>query len=195
MKRVLFPGLLLGVLVLLLGIGAVACGDDDDDDDGGGGAATSTQGGDGATTLGAYLREVNDIQEGVSEATDVIGEQSQEAFSDPPKARQSLSAAIDVADSAVTALKALNPPDEAISEHEALIAAGENLVAVAETLSGELQNLQPGPAFDTWAEDAQAPGSDLSNAIDEMVSACDALESVSKEFKTGVDLACPAPNS
>ncbi len=192
MKRIRFPLVLFAASALLLGIGAVACGDDDDDGNDGG-TATSTGG--GTTTLGAYLKDVNDVQEGVSTATDVIGEQSDTAFSDPAKARQSLSAAIDVADSAVTALKALDPPDEAKSEHEALIAAGENLVKVAQKLSDELQGMQPGAAFDTLAKDAQAPGSELSAAIDKMVSACEAMQSVSEEYKTSVSLSCPARNS
>jgi hypothetical protein len=85
----------LQALALLLGIGVVACGDDDDDD---GGAATSTGDGNGASTLGVYLRDVNEVQEGVSEATDSIGE---EVWGDPARARQSLSAAIDVAESSV----------------------------------------------------------------------------------------------
>jgi hypothetical protein len=190
MKRILFPAILIATLALLLGIGVVACGDDDDDDDGG--TATSTAAGDGATSLGAYLREVNDIQEGVSEATDSIGE---EVWDDPPRARQALSAAIDVAESAVTALEALNPPDEAVSAHQGLISAGDNLVAVATDYYDQLQDLQAGPAFDTFAEDAQASDSELSQALDEMVTACASMEEVSTENRAGVDLACPAPRS
>ena len=191
MKRFRFPLLLIAASVLLVGMAAVACGDDDDDD-GDDGGATATGDGNGSVTLGAYLKDVNDIQEGVSTATDNIGE---EVFSDPARARQALSAAIDVADSAATALQALDVPDEAVSEHERLIAAGENLVTVAESVSDEMQGMEPGAEFDAFAEDVQAPGSELSDALDEMVAACEAMEALSDEYKTGVDLACPAPRS
>ena len=180
--------LLIAASALLLGIGAVACGDDDDDDGGNGGSPTS-----GSVSAGAYLREVNDIQEGVSTATDAIGEQSDQAFSDPAKARQSLSAAVDVADSAVTALKALDVPSDVSAEHARLIAAGQKLVTVATGLIAQLQGMQPGPAFDTLSANAQADDSQLSKAIDEMVNACKGLQLWSEENKTGVDLACPAP--
>lgn len=194
MKRILFP-LLLIMVSALLGMGAVACGDDDDDDDDGGGAATATGNGGGATTLGVYLRELNEIQEGVTEATDAIGEQADQAFSDPARARQSLSAAIDVAESAVTSLEDLNPPDEAVSAHEALIEAGNNLATVSQDYQDQLQGMQPGPAFDTFADDALADDSELSQAIDGMIDACNAMEEVSTENNAGVDLACPAPRS
>lgn len=192
MKRFRFPLLLIAASALLLGIGAVACGDDDDDDGDDGGTATATGEGNGSVSIGAYLNNVNDIQEGVSTATNNIGD---EVFSDPARARQAMSAAIDVADSAATALGALDVPDEFVSEHERLIAAGENLVAVAQDVSDQMQGMTPGSEFDAFAEDVQAPGSELSDALEEMVAACDAMEALSDELKTGVDLACPAPRS
>jgi hypothetical protein len=97
--------LLIAASVVLLGIGAVACGDDDDDDDDGG-PATATGSG---NELVDYLTKVNDIENSITTATNAIGEQSEEAFSDPAKARQALSAAVDAAESAVTALNALDP--------------------------------------------------------------------------------------
>lgn len=192
MKRFRFPLLLIAASVLLLGMVAVACGDDDDDDGDDGGSATATGDGNGSVALGAYLKDVNDIQEDVSTATDSIGE---EAFSDPARARQALSAAIDVAESAATALGALDVAPEATSEHERLITAGENLAAVAQSVSDEMQGMEPGAEFDAFAEDVQAPGSELSDALDEMVAACEAMEALSEEYKTGVDLACPASRS
>jgi hypothetical protein len=194
MKRFL-PLPVFALLILLIGVLMVACGDDDEGDGGGEDTAAATDGGGGATSLGAYLREVNDVQEGVSAATDDIGEDSQQAFSDPARARQAMSAAIDVAESAVTALEAIDPPEEASTAHANLIAAGENLVDVATALSAELQGMSAGAEFDAFAEEAQAEGSDLSNAIDEMVTACEALQIISEENKTSVDLACPNPDA
>lgn len=194
MKRRLFRLAAIAACVLLPGIGAMACGDDDDDASDGG-AATSPAGDGGAATLAPYLQDVSEIQQGVSEAADSIGGPSSNALADPPLARQSLSAAIDLAESSVTALQTLDPPNEAASEHEALIAAGESLLAVVQALLDEIQDMEAGPAFDALVEDAQAPGSDLSNAIDEVVSACESLRTLAAEFETGVELSCPAPGS
>ncbi len=179
MKRILFPLLAIATSVLLLGVGAVACGDDDDDDDGG--TATTTGGAAGEMTLVDYLTEVNDIENGVTTATDAIGEQSEEAFSDPARARQALSAAADVGESAVASLQALDPPETAQDEHDALIAAGEDLVAAVNALIADLQTLQAGPAFDTFAEDAQAPDSDLSKAINAGVDACEDMQKLASD--------------
>ena len=172
MKRILFPLLLIAASVVLLGIGAVACGDDDDDDDDGG-AATATGSG---NELVDYLTEVNDIENSITTATNAIGEQSEEAFSDPAKARQALSAAVDAAESAVTALNALEPPETAQDEHDALVAAGEDIAAAANAIIDDLQGMTAGPAFDTLAEDAQSPDSDLSKAINAGVDACEAMQ-------------------
>lgn len=191
MKRTLFPFLLIAASVLLLVVGTAACGDDDEGGGGDGGATTA--GGDG-TVLVSYLRELNEIQEGVSDATDTVGEQSEQAFSNPTQARQSLSAAIDVADSAVTALEALDVPEEASAAHAELIAAGENLVDAATAVNSDLQGVEPGAEFDTLAEEAQAPDSELSQAIDRMIQACESMAALAEENNTNVDLACPAPN-
>lgn len=190
MKRIPLPLLLIAASAVLMGIGAVACGGDSDDGDDSG-AATATPNGGGTAILAAYLTEVTEVQEGVSAATDTMGE---EVFSDPELARQSLSAAIDLAESSVAALEAMDPPDDAMSAHEALLAAGKNLVADIQVLFDELQGMEDGAAFDALAADTQAPGSELSKAIDELVSACEGLQALSAEFKTGVELACPAPN-
>ena len=173
MKRILVPMLLIAASVVLLGIGAVACGDDDDDDDDGG-APTATGSG---NELVDYLTEVNDIENGVTTATNAIGEQSEEAFSDPAKARQALSAAVDAAESAVTALNALDPPETAQDEHDALVAAGEDIAAAANAIIDDLQGMQAGDAsFDTLAEEAQSVDSDLSKAINAGVDACEAMQ-------------------
>jgi len=195
MKRTLFPFLLIAASVLLLAVGMAACGDDDGGGGGDGGAATTPAGGDGDTVLVSYLRELNEIQEGVSDATDTVGEQSEQAFSNPTQARQSLSAAIDVADSAVTALEALDVPEEASTAHAELIAAGENLVDAATAVNDDLQGVEPGPEFDTLAEEAQAPDSELSQAIDRMVQACESMQAVAEDNNTNVDLACPSPDA
>lgn len=168
MKRILFPMLLIAASVVLLGIGAVACGDDDDDDDDGGTATT--------LPIVAYLTEVNDIENSITTATNAIGEQSEEAFSDPAKARQALSAAVDAAESAVTALNALDPPETAQDEHDALVAAGEDIAAAANVIIDDLQGMTAGPAFDTLAEEAQSVDSDLSKAINAGVDACEAMQ-------------------
>jgi len=194
MKRTLFPLMLIAASALLLAMGAVACGDDDEGGGGDGGATTEPGGGD-STVLVSYLRELNDIQEGVSDATDTVGEQSEQAFSNPTQARQSLSAAIDVADSAVTALEALDVPEEASTAHAELIAAGENLVEAATAVNDDLQGVEPGPEFDTLAEEAQAADSELSQAIDRMVQACESMQAVAEENNTNVDLACPSPDA
>ncbi len=184
MKRILFPVLLIAASVVLLGIGAVACGDDDDDD--GGATATPSK-----NAMVDYLTEVNDIENGVTTATNAIGEQSEDAFSDPARARQALSAASDVGESAVASLNALDPPPTAKDEHDALVKAGEDLVTAVKALIADLQGLQAGPAFDTFAKDAKSPNSDLSKAINSGVDACEAMQKLASD--NGVEhIECPA---
>ena len=45
-----------------------------------------------------------------------------------------------------------------------------------DTLSTDLQAIEPGAEFDQWAEDAQAPDSGLSQAINGMADACEEVE-------------------
>jgi hypothetical protein len=180
MKRILFPVLLIAASAVLLGIGAVACGDDDDDDDAG--TATATGSTDGESPLVDYLTEVNDIENSVTTATNAIGDQSEDAFSDPARARQALSAAIDAAEAAVASLKALEPvPETAQDEHDALVSSGEALVEVVQGLNDELQGMSAGAAFDQFADDAQAADSDLSNAINAGVDACEAMSQLATD--------------
>lgn len=192
MKRILFPALIAG-LALLFGAGAVACGDDDDDGAATDAPATDAPDGDGELTLEAYLTEVNDIEDGVTIATDDIGDRSEQAFSDPPQARQSLSAAADVGESAVASLQALTPPAEAQDQHDALIAAGEDLVAAVSDLSAAAQGLQAGAAFDTFAADAQAADSELSQAINALSAACDDMQQLATDNSVDITLECPVP--
>ena len=123
MRRKLFPMLLFAALTLLLGL-AIACGDDDDDDDDGGDASPADGGGGEELTLEAYLTEVDEIQSGVTQAADSVGDQAQQAFSDPNMAFQAMSSAVDIGESAVTSLQALTPPAEAEEAHTNLISRG-----------------------------------------------------------------------
>ena len=58
----------------------------------------------------------------------------------------------------MTSLQALTPPAEAQDAHDGLISAGEDLVSEVDTLSTDLQAIEPGAEFDQWADDAQARG-------------------------------------
>jgi hypothetical protein len=167
MKRILFPLPLVAASVLLLTLGMVGCGDDDDGGGDGGGATTPA---------GTALTEVNDIENSFTKGIDAVGEQSQTAFDDPAKARQALSAALDAGEAAVTALDSLEPPETAQDEHDGLIGAGEDLVAAVNALLEDLQGLQAGPEFDAFAEEAQSPESELSQAINAGVDACIAMQ-------------------
>jgi hypothetical protein len=158
----------------------VACGDDDEGSDGNGGA-TTTAGADGESPLVEYLTEVNDIENSLTAGIDAVGEQSQNAFDDPARARTSLSAALDAGESAVASLDALEPPETAQDEHDALLAAGEDLVAAVNALLEELQGLQAGPEFDTFAEEAQSPDSELSQAINAGVEACEKMQKLATD--------------
>jgi hypothetical protein len=186
MRGKLFPALLIAALTLLLAL-VVACGDDDDDDDDGGTEPTGSPEAGEELTLDEYLAEVNEIQEGVTQATDAVGENAQDAFSDPTAARQALTSASQIGEAAVTSLQALTPPAEAQDAHDGLISAGENLVSEVDTLSTDLQAIEPGAEFDEWAADAQAPDSELSQAINGMADACEEVAGLGD-----VDLSCPA---
>ena len=168
----------------------MACGDDDDDDDDGG---TATDAAGEELTLEAYLTEVEDIGSGVTSATNDIGDQSQTAFSDPAQAQQSLSAAADVGDSAVASLQDLTPPAEAQAQHDALIAAAEDVSAEAAALSTEAAGLEAGPEFDTFAADAQASDSTLSQSINALSAACEDMLTLATDNSIDITLECPTP--
>lgn len=143
-------------------------------------------------TLEAYLTEVDEIQGGVTMAADSVGDQSQQAFSDPNMAFQAMSSAVDIGESAVASLQGLTPPAEAEEAHTNLIAAGEGLVAAVQGVADDVQGMEAGPEFDAYAEEAQAPDSDLSMAVNEMADACEAVQTLADDNSVAVDLECPA---
>jgi ABC-type transporter Mla subunit MlaD len=176
------------VSVLIIAFGAIACGDDDEKktDTATGGATRGA-----ALSAEAYIGEVNEIQDGVTNAADAVGARSEQAFGDPARARSALTAAADVGESAKTSLEALDPPSDATAIHEELIAAGEELVAAVQSYSDRLTGAEVGPEFDKITEEAEAPDSDLSKAIERMGEACRAVQAYADENNVQADLSCP----
>jgi hypothetical protein len=178
---------LLVTIAFLVG----ACGDDDETDTGGDGATEAATNGAGESSLGTYMAEVDEIQDGVTEAVDAIGVQSEQAFSDPPRARSALTAAVDVGESAVSSLQDLSPPDEAQAAHDELIAAGENLVEAVQGYADSLTGVEAGPEFDEITAEAEGPDSELSRAIERMRQACQEMVDLAAANDLTVDLSCP----
>jgi ABC-type transporter Mla subunit MlaD len=186
--KLLFPiasGLLVAIAVF-----ALACGDDDETDTGGGGATDAANGA-GGSSLATYMTEVDEIQDGVTDATDAIGARSEQSFGDPDRARSALSAAVDVGESAVASLQDLSPPDEAQAAHDELIAAGENLVEAVQGYADSLTGVEPGPEFDEITAEAESPDSELSRAIERMRQACQEMVDLAAANDLTLDLSCP----
>lgn len=178
--------LALGILFVVAAM-AAACGDDDGGGNGGGdgqGAQLSVE---------DYLREVDEIQDGVTQATDTIGARSEQAFADPTAARQALSAAVSVGEGAVTALNELDPSVGAEPAHERLTAAGEKLVTAVQGYVDRLEGVEPGPEFEEIKADAEDPDSDLSVAINEMIEACELMQLFVDDALQDFELSCPEP--
>jgi hypothetical protein len=187
--RLLFP--IASGLLIAIALVTGACGDDDETDTGGDGATDAPTNGAGETSLGTYMAEVDEIQDGVTETIDDIGVRSEQAFSDPARARSALSAAVDVGESAVASLQDLSPPEEAKAAHEELIAAGENLVEAVQGYADSLTGVEAGPEFDQITQEAEAPGSELSQAIERMRQACQGMVDLAAANDLTVDLSCP----
>ena len=131
--------LLLPLPAVLLLVVAASCGDDEEK-----GGRTATPGAE--ATLGEYIAQVDEIQDDLTKVVDDLG--FEQAFADPAAARSSVSGAIDLTESAVEALRALNPPSTADAAHNELIAAAENLIDVASVLNEDLQGAEAGAEFD-----------------------------------------------
>jgi len=183
--RLLLP--LTVATVCTIGLGAVACGDDDEKTDTGDGGGTAGA----ALSAEAYLEEVNGIQDGVTDAADAVGARSEQSFGDPPRARAALTAAVDVGESAVSSLEAVDPPADAEEIHTELIAAGEALVTAVQSYSDRLTGVEAGAEFDEITEEAEGPESDLSQAIERMGDACRAVQTYADDNNVEVDLSCP----
>jgi len=181
--RLLFP--LAAVTLAAIALTAGACGDDDKKDTGGG-ATDGTE-----LTVAEYLAEVNKIQDNVTEVTGGI--ESDETFIDPAKARAAVSAAVDVAQSAVTSLEALDPSVGAEPANERMIAAGKALVAAGEDLFDELRIVKAGPEFDRIAEEAQAADSPINKAINDTIEACELMQLFVDDAQQDFNLSCPDP--
>jgi ABC-type transporter Mla subunit MlaD len=188
--RLLLP-ITSGVLIAIALISG-ACGDDDEKDSGGDGATDAATDGAGESSLGTYMAQVDEIQDGVTEATDAIGDRSEQAFGDPARARAALTAAVDVGESAVASLEDLSPPESAQAAHEELIAADENLVAEAQSFADRLSGVEAGAEFDQITAEAEAPDSELSRAIERMRQACQEMVDLAAANDLTLDLSCPA---
>jgi len=186
--RPLFP--IASGLLVAMALAAGACGDDEKDS-GGNGATDAATDGAGESSLGTYMAEVDEIQAGVTDATDTIGARSEQAFGDPARARSALTAAIDVGESAVSSLEDLSPPENAKAAHEELIAAGTNLVEAVQSYQDSLTGVEAGPRFDQIMEEAEAPDSALSRAIERMRQACQEMVDLAAANNLTLDLSCP----
>jgi hypothetical protein len=183
------PGLLFplaAVILAAIAVTAGACGDDDNKDTGGGGTGTEL-------TVVEYLTEVNEIQDNVTEVTGDIGARSDAVFVDPAATRQAVSAAIDVAQSAVTSLEALDPSVGAEPAHARMVTAGQALVAAGEDLFDELRAVEAGPEFDALAEEVEAADSPLNTAINDMIEACELMQLFVDDAQQDFNLNCPDP--
>jgi len=180
------PGLLFPAAVILVAIAltAEACGDDDPKDTGGAGTEL---------TVVEYLTEVNEIQDNVTAVTGDIGAQSDNAFIDPATARQAVSAAVDVAQSAVTSLEALDPSVGAEPAQERMLAAGKALVAAGEDLFDQLRIVEAGPEFDAIVEEVEAADSPINTAINDMIEACELMQLFVDDAQQDFNLNCPDP--
>ena len=186
--RPLFP--IAAGLLVAMALAAGACGDDEKDS-GGNGATDAATDGAGESSLGTYMAEVDEIQDGVTDATDTIGSRSEQAFGDPARARSALTAAIDVGESAVSSLEDLSPPENAKAAHEELIAAGTNLVEAVQSYQDSLTGVEAGAKFDQITEEAEAPDSALSRAIERMRQACQEMVDLAAANNLTLDLSCP----
>jgi hypothetical protein len=186
------PGLLLPLAAVTLAAIALTAGEcgDDDNKDTGGGATSGTE-----LTVVEYLTEVNEIQDNVTEVTGDIGARSDDIFVDPAAARQSVSAAVDVAQSAVTSLEALDPSVGAEPAHARMVAAGQALVAAGEDLFDELRVVEAGPEFDAIVEEVEAPDSPINTAINDMIEACELMQLFVDDAQQDFNLNCPEPPS
>jgi len=182
------PGLLFPAAVILVAIAltAGACGDDDPKDTGGAGTGTEL-------TVVEYLTEVNEIQDNVTNVTGDIGARSDNAFIDPAAARQAVSAAVDVAQSAVTSLEALDPSVGAEPAQARMVEAGKALVAAGEDLFDEIRVVEAGPEFDAIVEEAEAADSPINTAINDMIEACELMQLFVDDAQQDFNLNCPDP--
>jgi len=170
MKSRLLWIILGAMLVLMLGVAFPSCGDDDDED--GNGAPT----GDGEPDAEAYYQDVDRIQNSLTEQLDAIGEQSEEAFGDPDKARNSLSAAKSAGESALEDLSALEAPSVAATAHANLVTASEEMVAAVEGMIADLQGVEEGPEFDDFINGVLQTDSAYTLAAETMRDACAGMQ-------------------
>jgi hypothetical protein len=188
MKRTLLLPSAAAMLVAVA-LTAGACGDDEPDTGNGG---TETASGSGTElSVEEYLTEVNKIQDDVTAVTGDIGARSEDIFVDPASARQAVSAANDVAQSAVTSLEALDPSVGAEGPHEQMVAAGKALVTAGEDLFDELRIVQAGPEFDAIVEEMEADDSPINTAINDMIEACEQMQLFVDDSQLTINLDCP----
>lgn len=176
-------------MLVAVALTAGACGDDEPDTGNGG---TETASGSGTElSVEEYLTEVNKIQDDVTAVTGDIGARSEDIFVDPASARQAVSAANDVAQSAVTSLEALDPSVGAEGPHEQMVAAGKALVTAGEDLFDELRIVQAGPEFDAIVEEMEADDSPINTAINDMIEACEQMQLFVDDSQLTINLDCP----
>ena len=166
-------------LALALGVAAAACGDDD------------TNGGANAPDAEAYYSDVDRIQNALTEQVDAIGEQSEEAFGDPDKARNSLSAAKSAGESALEDLNALEAPAVAATAHSSLVGASEEMVAAVEGMIADLQGVDAGPDFDDFINSVLQTDTAYTLAAETMREACADMQDAADNSRVDIVFQCP----
>ena len=94
----------------------------------------------------------------------------------------------DIGDSAVTSLEALDAPEEARSQHEAYVAATEDLLSEFQALLRDVREADPAEAEATF-QSASADIDDRSRAVDD---ACMDLQNLAEDSDLNSDLQCGA---
>lgn len=172
----------LGAVVLAL-TALTACGSDGDG---------------GGLSLEEYFRRLNAIQDEVDERSEAVPEPAVDdddlLTEDEKEAlRDYISQLVAILRDAFEAAADLDPPAEITAEHDAFVAAGQELVRIQEQFQDSLPDLlaqtQSTSELETLFTDF-SEGTDAAAAGDRFGQACSQLQAVAAENSIDIDLDC-----
>ncbi len=170
----------------------VACGGDDSTKNG---ATPTNDGGSSGgadQTLKEYFQQLGNVLDNVDSQSNQINGKYLNAGVDPDQTRKYIAEFLPLIARALSDIRNLDAPGAVKQQHDNLVSAIQDVVAVDTALSKDIQDIDSAADLKAYLESRQ---SDYTAKTDAVNANCSDLQTVANSNSLGIDLKCSGPSS